>query len=55
MKKLCGCVWDKLEGWEKETAVKLTSGDKDAVSALHIAGFPAIFGKRISECGGENL
>jgi len=53
--KLCSCVWDKLIGWEKETAIKLTSGEKDEISFVHMAGFPAVFGKRISECGGEKL
>ena len=55
VKKLCECLWNKLAGWEKETAVQLTSGDIRPISTVHMAGFPAIFGKRISECGGENL
>jgi len=55
VKKLCACIWDKLVGWEKETSIQLTSGNKDKISAIHMAGFPAIFGKRISDCGGENL
>lgn len=55
VKKLCTCIWDKLAGWEKETAIQLSNGNKDEISAIHMAGFPAIFGKRISECGGENL
>ncbi len=53
--ELCNCVWNKLVGWEKDTAIKLTSGEKDKISTVHMAGFPAIFGKRISECGGEAL
>jgi hypothetical protein len=52
---LCSCLWEKLVGWEKETVIKLTSGEKDKVSTVHMAAFPAIFGKRISECGGEKL
>ena len=53
--QLCGCIWGKFVDWEKETAIKLTSGKKDEISAVHMVGFPAIFGKRISECGGEKL
>ena len=53
--QLCSCIWDKLIGWEKETVIKLTSGKENEVSAVHMVGFPAIFGKRISECGGEQL
>ena len=53
--KLCSCVWDKLVDWEKETAIKLTSGKESEINAVHMAGFPVIFGKRISECGGEKL
>jgi len=33
----------------------LTSGKKDDISSVHMAAFPAVFGKRISECGGERL
>ncbi len=53
--KLCSCIWDKLVGWEKETVIQLTNGKKGEISAVHMAGFPVIFGKRISECGGEKL
>ena len=53
--QLCSCIWDTLGGWERETVIKLTSGKEDEISAVHMAGFPAIFGKRISECGGEQL
>jgi len=53
--KLCACIWSKLVGWEKQTAVKLSQGKKDEINAVHMAGFPAIFGKRISQCGGEKL
>ncbi|MEA1880725.1 MAG: hypothetical protein U9N11_08785 [Campylobacterota bacterium] len=55
VEKLCACIWDKFVGWEKETAVKLTSGEKNTISAVHMAGFPSIFGTRISECGGDKL
>ena len=53
--KLCTCIWSKLVGWEKETAEKLSHSKKDEINAVHMAGFPAIFGKRISQCGGEKL
>jgi len=53
--QLCTCIWDSLIGWEKEVALKLTSDKKDEISTIHMAGFPAIFGKRISECGGGEL
>lgn len=53
--QLCTCIWDSLVGWEKETAIKLTSAKEDKISSLHMAGFPAIFGQRISDCGGEKL
>ena len=53
--KLCSCIWDKLVGWEKETVIQLTNGKKGEISAVHMAGFPVIFGQRISECGGEKL
>lgn len=53
--ELCNCIGDKLIGWEKETAIKLTRGEKDEISFVHMARFPAVFGKRISECGGEKL
>ena len=53
--KLCSCIWDKFEPWEKETASKLSSRKQNEISAVHMAGFPVIFGKRISECGGEKL
>lgn len=52
---LCSCLSDALMGWEKETASKLANGKQDEVSTLHMAAFPSIFGKRISECGGEKL
>ena len=52
---LCSCIWDTLIGWEKETVLKLSSGKQDEISAVHMAGFRAVFGKRISECGGEKL
>ena len=55
VKKLCACIWDKFSEWEKETAVKLTRGETNTISAVHMVGFPAIFGKRISECGGDKL
>ena len=55
VEKLCTCIWDKFVPWEKETAVKLTSGEENTISAVHMVGFPAIFGKRISECGGDKL
>lgn len=55
VKTLCTCIWDTLAGWEKNTAIKLTNGGKNEISAIHMAGFPAVFGKRISECGGEKL
>ena len=53
--QLCSCIWDKLMGWEKETVIKLTNGRKDDISSVDMAAFPAVFGKRISECGGEKL
>ena len=55
IEQLCTCIWDKLIGWEKETVMKLTTGKKDDISSVHMAAFPAVFGKRISECGGERL
>lgn len=55
VEKLCACIWDKFVEWEKETVVKLTSGETNTINAVHMAGFPAIFGARISECGGDKL
>lgn len=52
---LCSCLWDKLIGWEKETVIKLTSGKQNEVSSLNMTAFPARFGKRINECGGDKL
>ena len=52
---LCICISDKLTGWEKDTAIKLTNGREEEISHVHMATFPAIFGKTISECGGEKL
>jgi len=52
---LCHCISNALMGWEKETAHKLATGKKDDINAIHIAAFPAMFGKRISQCGGEKL
>lgn len=52
---LCNCLWDKLVGWEKDTVIKLTSGKQAEVSSLHMTAFPARFGKRINECGGDKL
>ncbi|MDQ7084801.1 MAG: hypothetical protein Q9M36_07640 [Sulfurovum sp.] len=55
VEKLCTCIWDKFVAWEKEIAVKLSSGETHTISAVHMAGFLAIFGARISECGGDKL
>lgn len=52
---LCSCLSNKLIGWEKETASKLAIGKQDEISTLHMTTFPARFGQRISECGGEKL
>ena len=52
---LCACIWDTFVTWEKETAVKLTSGETNTIGAVNMAGFSTIFGKRIMECGGDTL
>lgn len=52
---LCSCIWDSLEGWERETSELLATGRKEEVSALNLRAFPARFGKRIEECGGMSL
>ena len=52
---LCTCIWDTFATWEKETAVKLTSGETNTIGAVNMARFSAIFGKRIMECGGDTL
>jgi len=48
--RLCNCIEDTLTGWEKETALKLNTGKQDEINAVHMAGFRALYGKRISEC-----
>ncbi|HIP28375.1 MAG TPA: hypothetical protein EYG82_04290 [Sulfurovum sp.] len=53
--KLCACIWNTFVRWEKETAVKVTSGETNTISAVNMARFSAIFGKRIMECGGDTM
>ena len=52
---LCACIWNTFDTWEKETAVKVTSGETNTITAVNMARFSAIFGKRIMECGGDTL
>lgn len=52
---LCHCIESTLVGWEKETALKLTTGKEDEINAVHLAGFRGIFGKRINECSKKKL
>lgn len=52
---LCSCIWQNLEGWARDTSVKIAQGKEADVSALHIRAFPARFGEKIEECGGMKL
>jgi hypothetical protein len=53
--QLCACVWEKLKGWEKDTARALAEKRPEDVSALNMRAFPSRFGSRLKECGGMDL
>jgi hypothetical protein len=53
--RLCACVWEKLQGWEKDTARALAEKRSGDVSALNMRAFPSRFGSRLKECGGMDL
>lgn len=53
--ELCLCVWNKLEGWEKETSIALAEDREKDISAMHLRGFPSRFGRAIGSCGGMAL
>jgi len=53
--RLCACLWDKLKGWEKDTARALAEKRPGDVSALNMRAFPSRFGSRLKECGGMDL
>ena len=53
--ELCSCVWKSLQGWERETSIKIKAGKESEVSALNMRAFPARFGDRLKECGAMSL
>ena len=53
--RLCACIWDKLGGWEKNTARAFSQGRRADVSALNQRAFPARFGDAVTACGGRDL
>lgn len=52
---LCACIWQTLEGWERETAEKIARGNESEISELHMRAFPSRFGSAIEKCGGMKL
>jgi hypothetical protein len=55
VQRLCACIWEKLNGWEKDTARAIAEGREGDVSALNMRAFPSRFGSAIKECGGMDL
>ena len=53
--ELCGCIWNHLGDWEKETSRAISEGREADVSSLNMAAFPNRFGGAIQSCGGMNL
>lgn len=48
---LCGCVWDNLKGWEKDTARAFSQGRQADVSVVNARAFPSRLGSVIKDCG----
>jgi hypothetical protein len=55
VQQLCGCIWDHMSKWEKETSRAIVEGRENEVSYLHMRAFPTRFGQRVEECGGKDL
>lgn len=55
VQQLCACMWQHMNGWEKETSRAIVEGREREVSALNMRAFPARFGQRVRECGGDSL
>lgn len=53
--ELCSCVWNKLDGWEKDASIAIAEGREKDVSFAHMKGFPSRFGGYINDCGGQDL
>lgn len=53
--QLCSCVWNTLEGWEREASIALAEGREKEMAAMHLRGFPNRFGSVIDACGGMEL
>lgn len=53
--ELCVCLWNKLDEFERDTIIKITSGKESEINWMEKKSFPLKFGKRINECGGKEL
>ena len=52
---LCACIWQNLDGWEREVSEKIAKGKEREVSQMHMRAFPSRFGSAIEKCGGMKL
>lgn len=52
---LCACIWQTLDGWEREVSEKIAQDRVSEVSKLHMRAFPSRFGSAIEKCGGMHL
>lgn len=52
---VCSCVWENLQGWERDTSEKIAQGKESEVSWMHMRGFMPRFGSAIEKCGGMKL
>jgi len=55
VQQLCSCIWDHMNGWDKETSRDIVEGRASEVSSLYMRAFPSRFGQRVKECGGKDL
>jgi len=52
---LCACIWNNLDGWEKETSIEIAEGRENDISAMHMRAFPSRFGGVMEACGASSL
>ncbi len=55
VQQLCGCIWNRMNKWERETSRAIVEGREREVSYIHMRAFPSRFGQRVKECGGYGL
>ena len=55
VKRLCACIWGRLNSREKEVARVMATGQGDDVTELKVRDFASRFGRVVEGCGGADL